>query len=114
MRVRPSDAEPAPCAEPDPASGCLRADAARNRRRLVDAARAVFLERGLDAALDEIARRAGVGNATLYRRFPRRGDLISAVFVDTMRSVVAAGERAEQVKDPWQAFAGYVEFLCGL
>jgi hypothetical protein len=52
---------------------------ARNRAALVDAARAVMAERGLGAPLDEIARRAGIGNATLYRRFPRRIDLIAAV-----------------------------------
>jgi AcrR family transcriptional regulator len=95
-------------------SPCLRADAARNRKLLVDAARTVFGERGLDAPLDEIARRAGVGNATLYRRFPRRRDLVAAVFVDTMRSVVAAATRAQEEADPWAAFAGHVEFLCSL
>src|SRR5215207_5413285 len=72
----------------------LRADAERNRRLLVETAHAVFAERGLDAPLDEIARRAGVGNATLYRRFPARRDLIAAVFLDTLRQVVDASKRA--------------------
>jgi AcrR family transcriptional regulator len=98
----------------DAPTQCLRADAARNRQLLVDAARDVFVERGLDAALDEIARRAGVGNATLYRRFPRRHDLIAAVFLDTMRDVVAAAEAALRDPDPWAGFAGHVEFLCSL
>src|SRR5215211_7734990 len=62
----------------------LRTDAARNRAALVAAAREVMAERGLEAPLDEIARRAGIGNATLYRRFPRRVDLIAAVFADRM------------------------------
>ncbi|MFB9182204.1 TetR/AcrR family transcriptional regulator [Dactylosporangium sucinum] len=92
----------------------LRADAERNRRQLLDTARVVFAERGLDAPLDEIARRAGVGNATLYRRFPTRGELVAAVFRDALRELVAATERALQVADPWHAFAGHVTFLCRL
>jgi len=89
----------------------LRADAERNRRLLVETAHAVFAERGLDAPLDEIARRAGVGNATLYRRFPARRDLIAAVFLDTLRQVVDASERALAEPDPWNAFAGHLVFL---
>src|SRR5690349_13283257 len=92
----------------------LRADAERNRRHLVEAARLVLAERGLEAPLDEIAKRAGVGNATLYRRFPSRGELIAAVFGDTLRDVVAATARALAEPDPWTAFAGHLEFLCGL
>lgn len=57
-----------------------RADAARNRQRLIDAARRLIDERGPAVALDEVARRAGVGNATLYRNFPTRGDLLVAVY----------------------------------
>jgi AcrR family transcriptional regulator len=92
----------------------LRADAERNRAQLVAAARAVFAERGLDAPLDEIARRAAVGNATLYRRFPTRCHLLGAVFADTMREVVAATDAALATADPWTAFTGHLRFLCGL
>jgi len=92
----------------------LRSDAERNRRALVRAARAVFGERGLDAPLDEIARRAEVGNATLYRRFPTRCALLAAVFADTLEDVVAATERAIADPDPWSAFANHVTFLCEL
>lgn len=92
----------------------LRSDAERNRRALVRSARAVFGERGLDAPLDEIARRAGVGNATLYRRFPTRCALLAAVFADTLEDVVAATERAIADPDPWSAFATHVTFLCEL
>src|SRR4051812_31618023 len=70
----------------------LRADAVRNREAIVEAARAVFAEAGLDAPLDEIAKRAGTGNATLYRRFPTRADLVAAVFADRMAEHVAAVE----------------------
>jgi AcrR family transcriptional regulator len=92
----------------------LRADAERNRRQVVAAAAEVFAERGLDAPLDEIARRAGVGNATLYRRFPNRCDLVAAVFAGTLRDVVAAAERALADPDPWSGFAGHLGFVCEL
>src|SRR4051794_3184439 len=87
----------------------LRADAARNRAAIVEAARAVFAEQGLDAPLDEIARRAGTGNATLYRRFPTRGDLIEAVFADRMTEHLEAVEAGLADEDPWRGFASYVE-----
>jgi len=90
----------------------LRADAERNRRLLVEAARTVFAERGLNAPLDEIARRARVGNATLYRRFPTRCQLVAAVFADTLREVVDATQRALAHPDPWPAFTDHVTFLC--
>jgi AcrR family transcriptional regulator len=62
----------------------LRADARRNRDAILRAAREVLAEQGLEASLDAIARRAGVGRATLYRRFPTREDLVSAIFDDNM------------------------------
>jgi AcrR family transcriptional regulator len=92
----------------------LRADAERNRRQLVETARTVLAERGLEAPLDEIARRAGVGNATLYRRFPSRQDLIAAVFVETLHQVVEASERALADPDPWNGFAEHLVFLAEL
>jgi AcrR family transcriptional regulator len=92
----------------------LRADAERNRQALLSAARAAFRERGLGVALDEIARRAGVGNATLYRRFPTRRDLIFAVFVDRLRDYVDAVEEALRAPDPWIGFRDYVQRLCAM
>ena len=83
--------------------GNLRVDAERNRRQLLEAARLVFADRGLDAPLDDIARRAGVGNATLYRRFPSRHDLVAAVFGDMLTQVVAASERAADAPTPGRA-----------
>lgn len=67
-----------------PEQAALRADARRNRDAIVAAARAVFAESGLDAPLDAIARRAGVGRATLYRRFPTRDDLVAAIHEDNL------------------------------
>jgi AcrR family transcriptional regulator len=92
----------------------LRSDAARNRGNLVQAAREILGERGLDAPLDDIARRAKLGNATLYRHFPSRCELVAAVFVDTMRDVVAAAERALDEPDPWVGFVGHLRALCRL
>lgn len=86
----------------------LRADAARNRQAIVEAAGAVFAEQGLDAPLDEIAKRAGTGNATLYRRFPTRADLVEAVFAERMAEHLEAVERALAHSDSWEGFASYV------
>ena len=91
----------------------LRADAARNRRRLIEAAARVFAEQGMDAGVDEIARVAGVGVGTLYRRFPTKDDLIAAVFDDRYGSVEAAIEVAAEHDDAWsaveEAMAGFAE-----
>jgi AcrR family transcriptional regulator len=92
----------------------LRADAERNRVALLAAAREVFSEHGLDASLDEIARRAQVGNATLYRRFPTRQDLIAAVYADRKATQVDFAERALQHDDPWAGFVAYVRDLAEL
>lgn len=92
----------------------LRADAARNRAAIVDAARDVFAEQGLDAPLDDIARRGGIGNATLYRRFPTRVALIEAVFAERMHEELAAVEAALADPDPWNGFASYVKAVCSM
>jgi AcrR family transcriptional regulator len=70
----------------------LRADAQRNRATLIAAARALFTERGSDASLEEIARRAGVGVGTLYRHFPSRQDLIEAVYVEEVEALCRSAE----------------------
>ncbi|MET9154901.1 helix-turn-helix domain-containing protein [Streptomyces griseoflavus] len=85
-----------------------RRDALRNRDLLVRAAHAVFSEQGLDAPLDVIARRAGVGNATLYRHFPTRAALVDAVFRDQLTGTMAAGEHARAVPDAWEGLTGYL------
>ena len=92
----------------------LRADAARNRAAIVEAARPVFAEQGLDAPLDEIARLAGTGNATLYRRFPTRRDLGEAVFAERMAEHVEAVEAGLSDDDPWRGFASYIEAVTGM
>ncbi|WP_157248170.1 TetR/AcrR family transcriptional regulator [Nonomuraea typhae] len=67
----------------------LRADARRNREQILRAAHLAFLDQGPEAPLDQIAERAGVGNATLYRHFPTRGELIRCVVLDHMTQVAA-------------------------
>ncbi|MEW9547251.1 TetR/AcrR family transcriptional regulator [Nonomuraea sp. NPDC050783] len=69
-----------------------RADAQRNHDLLLAAAAQVFAEKGADAPLDEVARRAGVGNATMYRHFPTRSDLLVAVYADEVAQLCARGE----------------------
>lgn len=90
----------------------MRADAERNRERVLDAARELFAEQGLDASTNEIARRAGVGVATLFRRFPTRDDLVGAAFADRMAAYVAATDEALADPDPWRGFCGYIERVC--
>lgn len=89
----------------------LRADAARNRAAIVEAARQVFAKQGLDAPLDDIARLAGTGNATLYRRFATRGDLIEAVFAERMVEELDAVEAALANPDPWHGFTSYIKAI---
>lgn len=100
----------------DPGRGrtSLRADAEHNRRRIVEAARALFAERGVDAPLDEIARRAGVGNATLYRRFPTREALLAAAFEDRMAEYADAAAEALAMDDAWSGFRHLLERVCAL
>ncbi|HEY3036548.1 MAG TPA: helix-turn-helix domain-containing protein [Streptosporangiaceae bacterium] len=87
----------------------LRADARDNRRRLLEAARDVFIERGPAAPLDEIARRAGTGIATLYRRFPDRRALVREVVRDALqRTIDEARQAAEEEPDPFRALARYM------
>jgi AcrR family transcriptional regulator len=92
----------------------LRADAERNRLALIDAARAVFADQGLDAPLEEIASRAGVGIATLYRRFPTRQHLVVAALTERVAKYVAIAERALETADAWAGFAAFVEQACAL
>ncbi|WP_406861450.1 TetR/AcrR family transcriptional regulator [Streptomyces sp. HUAS MG47] len=81
-----------------------RADALRNRERIVTAAREMFVEFGPQVPLDEIARRAGVGNATLYRNFPERSDLVHEVVLSvTARTAERAAEAAAEEADPFEA-----------
>ncbi|MEU0845843.1 helix-turn-helix domain-containing protein [Streptomyces sp. NPDC005962] len=92
----------------------LRADARRNRERVLAAARAVFAERGIDAPMATVARRAGVGVATLYRHFPTRDALVRGAFAQQMDTCVRALTEALAAPDPWQGFQQLIETVCAL
>jgi AcrR family transcriptional regulator len=94
--------------------GGLRIDAERNRQRIVAAARQVFAELGLDVPMEDIARHAGVGVGTLYRRYPTRGDLIAAAFEEKMHAYAGAARQALADPDPWHGFCAYVERVCAM
>jgi AcrR family transcriptional regulator len=87
----------------------LRADAERNRQRLLTAAKELFAQRGVDVTLDEIARHAGVGTGTAYRRFPNKDALIEALMADRIAEIGALAEECLLDPDPWRAFAGFFE-----
>lgn len=92
----------------------LRQDAARNRERLVQAAREVFRRKGVDAPLEEIAREAGVAIGTLYNRFSGRGELVDAALGPLARRAVELAEQAARADDAWQGFAAFLEDTCEL
>jgi AcrR family transcriptional regulator len=96
----------AQCADP---ARPLRRDAQRNRQRILKAASEVFTERGLDVTLDEVARHAGVGVGTVYRRFRTKEDLVEALFVDRIDEVAALAEEAAMAPDPWSGLACFME-----
>ena len=92
----------------------LRADAARNRDRLLVAATEVFAERGLDASLEEIARRAAVSIGTLYNHFPTRESLFDAIFPARMSILDERAAAALADADPWNGFVMFTEALFAL
>ncbi|HEY1968644.1 MAG TPA: helix-turn-helix domain-containing protein [Pseudonocardia sp.] len=98
-------------AAPKPLSS-LRSDAQRNRLLLLEAAAEVLREQGLDASLDEISRRAGVGNATLYRHFPNREKLYEAVYLAQADAWSESFERSLAIEDGWAALVHHFEEAC--
>ncbi|MGM1065040.1 TetR/AcrR family transcriptional regulator [Saccharothrix sp. Mg75] len=90
----------------------LRVDAQHNRDRVVAAAREAFAEQGLDASMSGIARRAGVGVATLYRRFPTRRALVTEVFAEQFHGCTSVVHDALDDPDPWRGFCRVVAELC--
>ena len=87
----------------------LRADAERNRQRLLAAAKDLFATRGLDVTLDEVARHAGVGTGTAYRRFPNKDALIDALMVDRIAELRTLAEECLEDPDPWAGLTGYFD-----
>lgn len=95
----------------------LRADARRNYERLVVAARRIFSQQGAGAPMEAVAREAGVGVGTLYRHFPRRIDLVEAVYRTDVDDLVITAEKAVANLDPWSAvetfLRGFVRYAHG-
>ena len=98
---------------PLPSTRPTRADAARNYDLLVTAAREAFAEHGTDTSLEEIARRAGVGIGTLYRRFPNRVALLEAVYVDEIQSVCDRAYGFAEQLEPFDALAAWLRSFVG-
>jgi AcrR family transcriptional regulator len=86
----------------------LRADAQRNLDRLLEAAGECFAEQGVDASIDEIARRAGVGHGTVFRRFPTKEALLAAILAGHLLELANDAETSYEEPDPAEAFDGFV------
>lgn len=87
----------------------LRSDAEENRDRILTAARELFSEHGLDVTMRQVARRAEVGPATVYRRFPTKANLVEAAFADQVRLCRAIVDEGCADPDPWRGFCSVVE-----
>ncbi|WP_370666201.1 TetR/AcrR family transcriptional regulator [Streptomyces sp. IBSBF 2507] len=92
----------------------LRVDAERNRDRILAAARRLYAREGLGVSMASVAREAGVGKATLSRRFATREELINAVFADRMDAYASAVTVALDDPDPWHGFTGYLYAICAM
>jgi AcrR family transcriptional regulator len=99
---------------PDRLPHTLRSDARDNRERILSAARTTFAAAGLDVSMREIARRAGVGPATLYRRFPTKEALVTEAFGVQMAACTAAVDEGLADPDPWHGFCRMIEKVCTL
>ncbi|MFE0423590.1 TetR/AcrR family transcriptional regulator [Streptomyces sp. NPDC058953] len=99
---------------PGPPAPGQRADARHNRARLLRAAREAYALDGTDVPSSTIARRAGVGAATLYRHFPTRGSLIAAAFAEQFGRCVAALDEALQNDDPWHGLRDVLTKVCAM
>jgi AcrR family transcriptional regulator len=93
----------------EPAVKQLRADARRNRERILEAAKDVFGEQGADAQMDDVARRAGVGVGTVYRHFPNKDVLMGELVTEKFRSFTQAAGEALENEDAWKGFCGLLE-----
>jgi AcrR family transcriptional regulator len=92
----------------------LRVDAQHNRTRIVEAARELFARAGLDVTMTDIARRSGVGVATLYRRFPTKESLVAEAFAEQIEECASVVDDALADPDPWRAFRAVVEQVCAM
>ena len=87
-----------------------RADARRNREAVVEAAKTLFADEGLDAQVPDIARAASVGVGTVYRHFPSKDDLIAALAADRFERMAQKARECLELDDPWEGIAGFIRF----
>jgi AcrR family transcriptional regulator len=87
-----------------------RADARRNRKRIIEASRELFAEHGFDAQIDDIARAAGVGVGTVYRHFPNKADLLEALIHERFDGLAEAARDGIANPDPWKGFEGFMRY----
>lgn len=92
----------------------LRADAERNRQRILAAAAKVFAARGLGASLDDVAAEAGVGVGTVYRRFPDKEALVDDLFQAKIEEVAALARIGLETDDSWEGVAGFIRGVCAM
>jgi AcrR family transcriptional regulator len=102
--------EIAPGTEPQ-AERPLRADAQRNRARILEVARETFTQEGLNVPVDLIAERAGVGVGTIYRHFPTKESLASAILASRLEQLIGEAEQLERSPDPGDAFFGFLQLM---
>jgi len=91
-----------------------RADARRNRRRIVETARGLFAEHGYDVQMDQVARAAGVGVGTVYRHFPTKLELLGALIEARFEGLAEAAREAIENPDPWGGFEGFMRYSAGV
>jgi AcrR family transcriptional regulator len=109
--LRPVTTSPEPASDAAQGKGgrAIRSDAQRNHDRLVVAAREVFALQGSDASMEAIALQAGVGAGTLYRHFPKRIDLVEAVYQNDVDELLIAAEKAVANHAPWEALVDWLD-----
>lgn len=104
-----STAAATPVSHSSTAGRQLRADARRNRERVLEAADEILAAHGIDASIDDIASRAGVGVGTVYRNFPTKEALWEALLVARMEELVGAARAAAAADDPGEAFVAFLQ-----
>jgi AcrR family transcriptional regulator len=92
----------------------LRADARRNREAVIDAAKKLFAEQGLDAQMPDIAKAAKVGVGTVYRHFPTKDDLIAALAVERFERLAEKVREGIEAEDPWEGLCDFIRFAARL
>jgi AcrR family transcriptional regulator len=97
-----------PRKRPKPVERKPRADAQRNRKRILDVAKEAFAKHGANASLDDIAKQVGVGPGTLYRHFPTREDLLQAVYRTELEKLAAAEQKFSQTMAPVEALRAWL------